>query len=145
MPSKNFVVATPTLLNLYFCFHNSFILLHPIWAIQQQETLYVGYTNPGSHLPFQIIKSNRLYRLGRTCKLKLKSRTNFFRAWTGDLMWIPTMTSTSFGLQALSYQERIQDIFWPLQMRKREDSLEKNCGDHALCFCYKRNQRLFHT
>ena len=80
-----------------------FILNEPFDMLQQQETLYVGYTNPGSHVQFQIIKRNCLYRLGRTCKLKSKSWTNFFRAWTTDLMWIPTIRSTSFGLQALSY------------------------------------------
>ena len=39
--------------------------------LQQQEDLYCRYTNLGSHVQLQIIKSNRSCRQGRMCELTL--------------------------------------------------------------------------
>ena len=75
MPNKNFAVATATLVTVTFCCHNSalscFILNETFDMLQQQETLYFGCTNLGSHVQFQIIKSNHLYRQGCMCELML--------------------------------------------------------------------------
>jgi len=73
--SRNFVVATAPLVTVTFCFHNSalscFILNETFGILQQQQTLYFGYANLGSHVPFQILKSNRSCRQGRKCELPL--------------------------------------------------------------------------
>ena len=75
MPFRNVVVATATLETVTFCLCNSalycFILNETFEMLQQQENLYLGYTNLGSHVKFQIIKSNRSFRLGSTCELML--------------------------------------------------------------------------
>ena len=72
---KNFVVATATLVTVTVCFHNSalpcFILNETFEMVQQQETLYFGSTNLGSHVQFQIFQSNHSCRQGHTCKLTL--------------------------------------------------------------------------
>ena len=60
-----------TLVTVTFCFHNSalscFILKEPSDMFQQQGTLHYGYTNLGSHVSFQTIKSKQ----GCTCELML--------------------------------------------------------------------------
>ena len=52
MPNRNFVVAAATLVTVTLCFHNfalsCFTLNEAFDKLQQQETLYCGYTNPGS-------------------------------------------------------------------------------------------------
>jgi len=86
MPNRNFVVATATLVTVTFCFHNSalscFILKETFNILQQQETLYCRYTNFGSHVRFQIIKSN--HPTEKDTRANWRSCTNVFRAWTGD-------------------------------------------------------------
>ena len=66
MPNRSFVVTTATQVTVPFCCHNSvlscFILHETFYMLQQQDTLYFGYTNLGSHTQFHIIKSNRLRR-----------------------------------------------------------------------------------
>jgi len=75
MPKWGFTVVTATLATVTFCFHNStlsrFILNETFHMLQQLETPYLGCTNLGSHVPFQIIKSNRSCKQEHTCKLTL--------------------------------------------------------------------------
>ena len=75
IPSRDFVVTNATLVTVTFCFHNSalfcFIVNKTFNMIQQQKTLYFGYTKFGSHVPFQIIKSNQSCRQAHTCEMTL--------------------------------------------------------------------------
>ena len=75
MSNRNLVLTSATLVTVILCCHNSarssFIINETFGMLQQQETLYFGYTTLGSHLESQIIKSNRLCRQARTCKLTL--------------------------------------------------------------------------
>ena len=84
IPNSNFIVATAKLVIFTFSFHNSvlscFILNDTFYLLQQQETLYFGYTNLGSHVPFQIHKSNRSCRQRHMCELPLLYK--YFRAGT---------------------------------------------------------------
>ena len=61
MPHRNFAVATVMLVTVTYCSHNSalscFILTETYDMLQQQEDLYFGHTNLGSHVQFQILKS----------------------------------------------------------------------------------------
>ena len=74
-PNRDFVVATATIMTVTLCCHNSalscFIINETFDMLQQQETLYFGYTNFGSYVSFQIVKSNRSCRQGHTCELTL--------------------------------------------------------------------------
>ena len=73
MPNRNLVVAITTLVTVTLCFHNSalscFILNATFGMLQQQDTLYFGYTNLGFRVQFQTIKSNHSCRQGYTCEL----------------------------------------------------------------------------
>ena len=75
MPNRNHVVATATPVTITSCFHNSalscFILNEIFDMLQQQETLFCGYTNHGSHVQIQISKSNHSCKRGCTCELTL--------------------------------------------------------------------------
>ena len=75
MPKRSFVVATATLATANSCFQNSAlsccVLNETFETLQQKEALHYGYTNLGSHMQFQVIKSNRSCRQGRTRKVTL--------------------------------------------------------------------------
>ena len=73
-PNRNYVVATAILVTVTFCFHNSalswFILNEIFDMLQQQETLFCGYTNLRSHVQIQISNSNHSCKRGCTCELR---------------------------------------------------------------------------
>ena len=83
VPSRNFAVATARLVTVTVCFHNSalscFIVNGTLDMLQQQEALYfeyqevlnIRYANLGSHVQFQMIKSNPSFRQRRTCESTL--------------------------------------------------------------------------
>ena len=75
VPNRNFFVPTQTSLTITFCFHNyalsCFILSETVEMLQQQDTLYFGYTSLGSPVQFQIIKNNRSCKLGLLHQLLL--------------------------------------------------------------------------
>ena len=75
MPNMNFVVIAATLVTVTLCFHSStvscFALSETFTLLQQQETLYFGYSNLGLDLQFQISKSSCLCRQGCMCNLML--------------------------------------------------------------------------
>ena len=56
MLNRNFVVATARLVTVTFCFRNfalsCFIMNETFVVVQQQETLYIGYTNLARAIPF---------------------------------------------------------------------------------------------
>ena len=72
-PTKNYVVAIATHVTVTFCFYNSalscFILNEIFDMHQQQESLFCGYANLGSHVQIQISKSNLSCKRGCTCEL----------------------------------------------------------------------------
>ena len=84
MPDRNFVVATAAEVTVTFFFHNStsscFILNEKFDILQQQETLFFGYINLGSHVQFQIIRINLSCSEGACTNYP--SCINFFRART---------------------------------------------------------------
>ena len=86
IPNRNFVVTIATLVNVNFCFHNTalscFILNETFQVLQQQETLYFGYTNLGWHMQLQTSKSNHLCKQG--CMCKLTHLYQFLTAWTNS-------------------------------------------------------------
>ena len=59
--NRNFVVATAALVAVTFCCHSSllfcFVLNNTSDIFQQKETLYFGYTNLGSSVQFQIVRT----------------------------------------------------------------------------------------
>ena len=73
--NRNFAVATAVLLTINFflrnCFLTCLVLYGTFDMLQQQDTLYYGYTKLGSHTQLQIVKSNRSCRHGCMCKLTL--------------------------------------------------------------------------
>ena len=71
-PNRNFFVAAAALVTVSFCFYSShlacFVLNEAFDILQEKEALYFGYTILGSHVQFQMIKSNRSYKRGHMCK-----------------------------------------------------------------------------
>ena len=73
--NRNYVVVTTTQVTVAFCLHNSalfYSILNELFdMLQQQETLFCGYKNPGSHVQIQISKSNHSCKRRCTCELTL--------------------------------------------------------------------------
>ena len=73
---RNNVVATATLVTVTLfsfitLFYPAFILNEIFDMLQQQETLFCGYTNFGSQVQIQISKSNHSCKRGCKCELTL--------------------------------------------------------------------------
>ena len=81
IPHRNSAVAATTLATVTFCLHSSalscFILNETFGMLQQQETLYFGYTNLGSRVQVQAMKSNRLCRKECTCNVEAPAPVSF--------------------------------------------------------------------
>ena len=75
MLNSNCIVSTVTLVTVTFCFYNStlfhFILNETFDMLGQKEARYFGYKNVGSHVKFQVIRSNRSCTQEHTCELPL--------------------------------------------------------------------------
>ena len=93
MPNRDFIVATVPLVTVSFNLHVSvlscFILNETYDMLQQQETLYLRYINSGSHVSFQIVKSNH------TC-------ANFFQAWT-NCIFVCSILFDYFATHSIIY------------------------------------------